>query len=111
MRVMRHKRIRAKVKGTAERPRLAIFRSNRYCYAQIIDDSKGLTLCSLSDMNLAKDEMKKKPVEKAALIGKSLAELATKKGIKSVVFDRGGFLYTGRVKALAEGARTAGLVF
>jgi large subunit ribosomal protein L18 len=88
-----------------------VFRSNKYCYAQVIDDSKNLTLCSSSDLNLSKDERKKKPVEKAKMIGKLVAELAAKKGVKSVIFDRGGFLYAGRVKALAEGAREAGLQF
>ena len=111
MRVMRHKRIRAKVKGSPERPRLAVFRSNKYCYAQVIDDAKGLTICSSSDLNLSKDERKKKPVEKATLIGKSLAMQEEKKGVKSVIFDRGGFLYTGRVKALADAARAGGLKF
>ncbi len=110
-RTMRHKRIRAKVLGSTERPRLAIFRSNRYCYAQVIDDSKSLTLCSSSDLNLSKEDRKKKPVEKAKMIGKLVADLAGKKGVKSVIFDRGGFLYAGRVKALAEGAREGGLKF
>jgi large subunit ribosomal protein L18 len=110
-REMRHRRIRSKVKGSSERPRLAIFRSNRYCYAQIIDDIKGLTLCSSSDLNLSKEDRKKKPLEKATLVGKSLATLAAGKGVKGVVFDRGGFLYTGRVKALAEAAREGGLKF
>ncbi|OHB17543.1 MAG: 50S ribosomal protein L18 [Parcubacteria group bacterium RIFCSPHIGHO2_01_FULL_45_26] len=110
-RQMRHKRIRARVRGSAERPRLAIFRSNRYCYAQVIDDTKNVTLCSVSELNLSKDDRRAKPLEKAMIIGKMLANIAEKKGVKSVVFDRGGFLYTGLIKALALGARAGGLKF
>ena len=103
----RQKRIRAKVFGTSERPRLSVFKSNRYIAAQIIDDSKGVTLAS---------ETSKSMKEKTALLrsratGESLAKKAKEKGIIKVVFDRGGFIYTGSVAALAEGAREGGLEF
>ena len=94
----RHKRIRAKVKGTSEMPRLCVFRSNKYIYAQIIDDSKSVTLCSISNPD-------------ASVAGKELAKLALAKNIKSVVFDRGGYFYTGKIKAIADGARAGGLQF
>lgn len=97
-RTRRHARIRAKVVGSPLRPRLALFRSNRAIYAQIIDDARGVTLASARG-------------DKAALVGTALAEAARKKGVTSVVFDRGGFRYTGSVKALAEAARAAGLMF
>lgn len=105
----RHKRIRAKVHGTAERPRLCVYRSNKFCYAQLIDDEKGLTLFSASDKSLPVAEKKLKKIERAGAIGKILAELAVAGGIKATVFDRGGFIYAGRVRALAEGARAGGL--
>lgn len=103
-----HKKIRSRVSGTAERPRLAVFRSNRYMYAQLIDDVKGVTLVSASDLALS-DKMNK--VERAKTVGKTLAEGAKKAHISSVVFDRGGFSYRGRVQALADAAREAGLQF
>lgn len=103
-----HKKIRARVSGTMERPRLAVFRSNRYMYAQLIDDVKGVTLASASDIALT-DKMTK--VERARTVGKKLADEAKKHKITSVVFDRGGFSYRGRVQALADGAREAGLNF
>ena len=103
----RHGRIRAKVSGDATRPRLSVFRSNRYIYAQIIDDQEKRTLVSSSDLNETQGTKK----ERAYKVGKELAEKAKAKGIESVVFDRGGYLYTGRVKALAEGAREGGLIF
>lgn len=103
-----HKKIRSRVSGTGERPRLAVFRSNRYMYAQLIDDVNMVTLCSASDISLS-DKITK--VERAAFVGKKLAEEAKKKNITTVVFDRGGFSYRGRVAALAEGARQAGLLF
>lgn len=103
----RHKRIRARVSGTAERPRLAVFRSNKFIYAQLIDDVAAKTLCSASDIKNAKGTK----VERAAAIGAELAEKAKKQNITSVVFDRGGFRFTGRVKTLADSARAAGLIF
>jgi large subunit ribosomal protein L18 len=103
-----HKKIRSRVSGTGERPRLCVFRSNRYMYAQLIDDVLGVTLASASDISLS-DKITK--VERATVVGKKLAEEAKKKNITTVVFDRGGFSYRGRVAALAEGARAAGLNF
>jgi large subunit ribosomal protein L18 len=104
-----HSRIRAKMAGTAERPRLNVYRSLNHIYVQVIDDQKGETLVSASTL-----QAKAKTggnVAAAKEIGKSIAELAVAKGIKQVVFDRGGFLYHGRVKALADAAREAGLEF
>lgn len=106
-RTRRHRRIRAKVSGTPARPRLAIFKSNTYFYAQLIDDVKGATLVAASDMG-AKGKTK---TERAKLAGATLAKEAIAKGIKAVVFDRGGFIYTGRVRAFADGAREGGLAF
>ena len=103
-----HKKIRSRVEGTGERPRLAVFRSNRYMYAQLIDDVLAITLASASDISL---DVKMTKVERATAVGKKLAEEAKKKNITTVVFDRGGFSYRGRVAALAEGAREAGLQF
>lgn len=103
-----HKKIRTRVSGTAERPRLAVFRSNRYMYAQLIDDVRGVTLASASDIALT-DKITK--VERAKTVGKKLAEEAKKNKITTVVFDRGGFSYRGRVQALADAAREAGLSF
>ncbi len=107
----RHRRIRAKVFGTAERPRLAIFKSLNYIYAQLIDDTNRVTLASASDMGLTKEKTAKTKTERAKLAGEALAKAAKIKGISQVVFDRGGFIYTGRVRAIADGAREAGLVF
>lgn len=106
-RVRRHARIRAKVKGTAECPRLAVYRSNRFVYAQLIDDESAATLLGL-DTRKAKG---KTALLRAKEIGTSIAEAAKKKGITKVVFDRGGFGYQGAVAALAEGAREGGLEF
>ncbi len=106
-RTRRHTRIRSTISGTAERPRLAVFRSNTSIYAQLIDDVAGKTLAASSDLAIKSGTKS----EKAAIVGKTLAELALKVSISTVVFDRGGFLYAGRVKALADAARTAGLVF
>jgi large subunit ribosomal protein L18 len=103
-----HLRVRSKIKGTAERPRLAVFRSNKSIYCQLIDDTKGLTLAAASSHNL---DSKVPGVEQAGAVGKLVAERAVAAGIKSVVFDRGGYLYHGRVKALADGAREGGLQF
>ena len=98
--------IRKKVSGTSERPRLAIFRSNKEIYAQIIDDINSNTLASASSM-----QAKGTKTEQATVVGKLIAETAKKAGVETVVFDRGGFLYHGRVKALADSAREAGLKF
>jgi large subunit ribosomal protein L18 len=103
-----HKKIRSRVTGTAERPRLAVFRSNRYMYAQLIDDVLAVTVASASDIALTGTMTK---VQRATTVGKKLAEEAKKKKITSVVFDRGGFSYRGRVQALADGAREGGLQF
>jgi large subunit ribosomal protein L18 len=109
----RHRRIRAKISGTAERPRLNIFRSLEHIYVQVIDDEAGRTLASAStvDKNLQADMSGKTKKEQATLVGKTVAERAQVAGIKQVVFDRGGYLYHGRVKALADGAREGGLEF
>ena len=109
----RHVRVRAKVNGTPERPRLNVFRSSAHIYAQVIDDTKGITMVSAStlDPNLKGqlEETSKKGASK--LVGKLVAERALQAGIKQVVFDRGGYVYTGRVQELAAGAREAGLDF
>lgn len=105
-----HTRIRRRAAGTQERPRLAVFRSANHIYAQVIDDQRGHTMVSAS--SIEKDlRGKGGNVEGAKLIGKSVAERAKEKGIRKVVFDRGGYLYHGRVKALADAAREAGLEF
>ncbi len=106
----RHRRIRGKVAGTAERPRLAVFRSNKGIFAQLVDDESGRTIAGASWLGVKKS-FKGTKTEQAAEVGKALAEVAKKAGIESVVFDRGGYLYHGRVKALAEGAREGGLNF
>ena len=112
-RLRRHARVRKKISGTAECPRLSVYRSLNHIYVQIIDDVKGVTLCSAStlekDVKTAIAKLNK--TDAAKTVGKKLAEKALKKGIKNVVFDRGGYLYTGRVQALADGAREAGLNF
>ena len=104
-----HRRIRHKVRGTGERPRLAVYRSLNHIYAQVIDDDQGHTLVSAS--SLEKNGASGGNVAGAKSIGKLVAERAKEKGIKSVVFDRGGYLYHGRVKALADAAREGGLEF
>lgn len=109
-RLKRHKRVRARIAGTPERPRLDVFRSETNIYAQIIDDVNGKTLASAS--SLEKDfACEGTKTEKAAQVGKNIAERAKAAGITAVVFDRGGYVYHGRVKALAEGAREGGLEF
>jgi large subunit ribosomal protein L18 len=108
-RAKRHKRVRKHVVGTAERPRLAVFRSNRGIAAQLVDDTAGRTLAAASSLNVRNAKGSKS--EQAAEVGKLLAENAKKANIKVVVFDRGGYLYHGRVKALAEAAREGGLEF
>jgi len=109
-RVRRHKRVRGKVSGTAERPRLAVFRSNKGIYASVVDDGAGKTVASATWMQLPKS-FKGNKIEQAAEVGKLVADKAKKAGIETVVFDRGGYLYHGRVKALADGAREGGLEF
>jgi large subunit ribosomal protein L18 len=106
----RHKRVRRHVSGTAERPRLCVFRSNRGIEAQLIDDGEAKTVAAASWLQLKKG-FKGNKTEQAHEVGKQLATNAKKAGIESVVFDRGGYLYHGRVKALAEGAREGGLSF
>ncbi|MEX2210769.1 MAG: 50S ribosomal protein L18 [Gaiellaceae bacterium] len=106
----RHRRVRAKVKGTAERPRLAVFRSNRGISAQLVDDATGRTIAGASWLALPK-KFKGAKTEQAAEVGKLLAQAAKQAGVEEVVFDRAGYLYHGRVKALADGAREGGLKF
>lgn len=110
LRERRRARAKAKMKGSQRRPRLSVFRSGKHIYAQLIDDERGKTLASASDLALP-DKSKKTKTELAKLAGQVLAQKAPKKGIKLVVFDRGGYKYHGRVKALAEGARVGGLKF
>ena len=106
----RHQRVRGKVSGTAERPRLVVFRSNRGIEAQLVDDLEGKTLAAASWLNLKKT-FKGSKSEQAAEVGKLLAANAKKANVETVVFDRGGYLYHGRVKALADAAREGGLKF
>ena len=106
-----HSRIRKRVKGTAARPRLAVFRSLNHIYAQVIDDEQGVTLCSASSVEKSAGLGNGGNLDAAKSIGKLLAERAKEKGINQVVFDRGGYIYHGRVKSLAEAAREAGLQF
>jgi len=113
VRARRHQRIRNRIQGTALRPRLSVYRSTGEIYAQLIDDQKGVTLFSASTLD---KEVKallngKTKTEQAQIVGEELAKRALKGGVKQVVFDRGGYLYIGRVKALADGARSAGLEF
>jgi large subunit ribosomal protein L18 len=108
-RLRRRRRVRAKVHGTAERPRISVFRSNRGIFAQLIDDEAGLTLAAV---NWTEGDLRSlKPLEQADQAGRRLAERAKAAGVDAAVFDRGGYKYHGRVKALAEGARAGGLTF
>ena len=107
----KHRRVRNRFAGTTERPRLAVFRSNNHMYAQIIDDTVGNTLCSASTLDKDMKLEKTNNVEAAAAVGTAVAKKALEKGITTVVFDRGGFKYDGKVKALADEAREAGLTF
>ena len=106
----RHRRVRKKIVGTPERPRLSVYKSNKYIYAQVIDDAQGVTLASASSQEKA---MRSKPfsVGTAAEVGKALADRAKDAGVSAVVFDRGGYPYHGRVRALADSARESGLEF
>ena len=108
VRVKKHRRVRNHLAGTAERPRLAVFRSNKHIYAQIIDDTVGRTLVAASTLEFEAEGTK---TEAAKQVGDLVAKKALEKGIKQVVFDRGGNIYHGRIQALAEGAREAGLDF
>ena len=112
-RLARHARVRKKISGTSDRPRLDVYRSNSHIYAQVIDDTTGNTLAAASTIEAevakAVEEMTK--TDAAKTVGKLIAERAQAKGIKTVVFDRGGFVYQGKIKALAEAAREAGLEF
>ncbi len=112
-RIRRHTRIRAKIKGTTERPRLCVFRSLSHIYAQVIDDIKGQTLAAAStlDPEVKAETAGKAKTDEAKLVGALIAKRALGGGVKEVVFDRGGFQYHGRVKALADAAREAGLKF
>ena len=113
IRVKKHRRMRNRFSGTAERPRLAVFRSNNHMYAQIIDDTVGNTLVAAStlDKDVKAELEKTNNVEAAAYLGKVIAKKALDKGITTVVFDRGGFIYQGKIAALADAAREAGLEF
>ena len=113
IRAKKHRRLRNNLAGTAERPRLAVFRSNNHMYAQIIDDTVGNTLVSASTLDKdVKDAVEKtNNVDAAAQVGTVIAKKALDKGITTVVFDRGGFIYQGKIKALADAAREAGLTF
>ena len=113
---LRHKRVRKKVKGTVSRPRLSVFKSARHIYAQVIDDSSSATLAAASTLTPKVKELlgsgeEQKKVDAAAAVGKHIAELALSKKVKEVSFDRGGYPYHGRIKALADAAREAGLKF
>lgn len=113
VREAKHKRIRATLSGTTERPRLCVYRSLVNIYAQVIDDTKGVTICSASteERGMDKKVAGKTKMEQAYMIGEEVAKRAMAKGVKEVVFDRSGYIYTGRVHKLAEGARNAGLNF
>ncbi len=112
VRATRHRRIRRALSGTAERPRLAVFRSLSHIYSQLIDDTAGRTLVAASDLEPSlRGEVSGTKAQRARQVGQQLAARARDKGITSVVFDRGGFLYHGRIKSLAEGAREGGLQF
>ena len=108
-----HYRIRKHVNGTAERPRMVVFRSNKQIYVQVVDDQKGVTLVAAAsnDKVLAAGCKGKTGIEAAAIVGKAIAERAKEKGITTISFDRGGYLYHGRVKSLADAAREGGLIF
>lgn len=113
VRLNKHRKLRNRFSGTAERPRLAVFRSNNHMYAQIIDDTVGNTLVSAStlDKDVKAELEKTNNVDAAAYLGKAIAKKAMEKGINTVVFDRGGFIYRGKIQALADAAREAGLEF
>lgn len=109
-RIRRHRRVRKKIRGNADRPRLAVFRSNRYIYAQVIDDDRGHTLASASSLEESLRD-RTLTVETAGMVGSLLAERCRRMGVGTVVFDRGGYRFAGKVRALAEAARSDGLIF
>lgn len=111
VRVKKHMKIRNKFSGTAERPRLSVYRSNNHMYAQVIDDVAGNTLCAASTLDKALGLDKTDDVAAAAAVGTAIAEKAMAKGVEEVVFDRGGFIYHGKIKSLADAAREKGLKF
>lgn len=113
LRLRRQRAVRARVRGTSDRPRLCVFKSSNHVYCQIIDDTNGTTLVALSTLNGAVKDLiaGKKPVEQAKILGQELAKLCVGKEIKKVAFDRNGFIYHGRVEAVAAGARDGGLEF
>lgn len=108
-----HMRVRSRISGTADRPRLCVFKSNKHVYAQLIDDVKGVTLTAVSTLTkgLADELAGKTPMEKASVVGREIGRIAKEAGVTKVVFDRGGYRYHGVVKNLADGARESGLVF
>lgn len=110
-RISRHKRVRAKIVGTSERPRVSVFKSNKHIFVQFIDDKANKTIISSKIVSGGKSKIKGNKTDKAAKIGEMLAEKAKEAGIKEIIFDRGGFKYHGRVKAVAEGLRKGGLKF
>lgn len=112
-RLRRHRRVRAKIKGTAEKPRVSVYKSHKYLFVQFIDDEKGSTILSnkIESRTKSKTKTKNTKMEKAFLVGQELAESAKGKGIKKIIFDRGGFKYHGRIKALADGLRKGGFKF
>jgi large subunit ribosomal protein L18 len=113
MSLLRHRRLRSRVRGTGDRPRLAVYRSSRHLYTQLIDDERGHTLAAANTLQVAlrEDFAGKSRIEIAQLVGRAIAEKAKAAGVSHVVFDRGGFKYHGRIKALADAAREAGLEF
>lgn len=111
MRELRHRRLRKHVSGTAERPRLSVFGSSKHIYAQVIDDEKGVTIVSASTMEASFKDAKTGNIDAAKAVGKLVAERALAGGVDAVVFDRGGHVYHGRIQALADAAREAGLKF
>ncbi len=110
-RISRHKRVRAKVLGTSERPRVSVFKSNKHVFVQFIDDTAGKTIISSQVVSQSKSKIKGSKTEIASKIGEMLAEKAKEAGIKEVVFDRGGFKYHGRIKSIADGLRKGGIKF
>lgn len=112
-RLVRHARVRTKISGTSLRPRLSVYRSTNEIYCQLIDDEKQVTMvsCNTKEKELSETLKNKTKTEQARIVGETLAQRALKKKVKEVVFDRGGYIYTGRVKAVADGAREAGLKF
>ena len=110
-RISRHRRVRSRISGTHDRPRIAVFKSNRHIFVQFIDDTANKTILSNEVISAAKSKVKGNKIEKASKIGEILAEKAKEAGIKEAVFDRGGFKYHGRVKAVADGLRKGGIKF